>query len=333
MSATVTLTKERDVNMTENKQPQVVVVGGGTGMPVLLRGLKNLPIQLTSLVTVADDGGSTGRIRNEMAIPAPGDIRNVIAALSDAEPMLLELFQHRFNVGNGLSGHSLGNLLLAAMATITGNFNKGIKEISRVLNVKGKIYPISNDNMSLHARMTDGTVISGESNIPLSNKYIERVFLSPQPVEPLPNAIRALERADLIVIAPGSLYTSIMPTIIMPGVADAIQHAKAKVVYVCNVMTQAGETTGYTASDHVQAIFDHIGKGTIDSIVVHNEPIKKAVRAVYAEENAEPVVYDIERLLEMGLQIIEGDIIDHSQSTLRHDNDKVAKLLYSIIDK
>ncbi len=156
--------------------PKITAIGGGTGMPVLLRGLKDLPVELTAVVTVADDGGSTGRIRSEMEIPAPGDIRNVIAALSDAEPMLLELFQHRFQQGNGLTGHSLGNLLLAAMTSMTGNFNQGIKEISRVLNVKGKIYPISNDNMSLHAIMEDGEIIHGESNIPLSGKRIKRIF-------------------------------------------------------------------------------------------------------------------------------------------------------------
>ncbi|MEC5425381.1 YvcK family protein [Virgibacillus sp. C22-A2] len=316
----------------EKSLPRVVVIGGGTGMPVLLRGLKNLPIHLTALVTVADDGGSTGRLRNEMAIPAPGDIRNVIAALSDAEPMLLELFQHRFAVGNGLSGHSMGNLLLAAMTSITGNFYTGIKEISRVLNVKGKIYPISNENMSLHAKMEDGSIVSGESNIPLSNKRIKRVFLSPQPVQPLPNAVRAIEKADLVVIAPGSLYTSILPTMIMPQIYEVMRDAAAKVVYVCNVMTQAGETTGYTASEHVQAISNHIGADCVDAIVVHNEPISKAVRAVYAEENAEPVIYDTDRLLDMGLQIIEGDIIDYSQATLRHDTQKISKLLYSIID-
>ncbi|MGJ9457591.1 gluconeogenesis factor YvcK family protein [Oceanobacillus sp. CF4.6] len=318
--------------MSKQKLPRVVVIGGGTGMPVLLRGLKNLPIELTALVTVADDGGSTGRIRNEMAIPAPGDIRNVIAALSDAEPMLLELFQHRFSEGNGLSGHSMGNLLLAAMTSVTGNFNTGIKEISRVLNVKGKIYPISNENMSLHAEMEDGTIVSGESSIPLSNKRIKRVFIRPQPVKPLPNAVRAIDAADLVVISPGSLYTSIMPNLIIPQVKEALRDTKAKVVYVCNVMTQAGETTGYSASDHVRAISDHIGSECLDAIVVNNEVIDKSIRAVYAEENAEPVEYDMERLIDMGLEIIEGDIIDHTQFMLRHDNNKIAKLLYSVME-
>ena len=256
--------------MTEMKLPRVVVIGGGTGMPVLLRGLKNLEIDLTALVTVADDGGSTGRIRNEMAIPAPGDIRNVIAALSDAEPMLLDLFQHRFSVGNGLSGHSMGNLLLAAMTSITGDFFDGIKEISRVLNVKGNIYPISNHNITLQAKYTDGTIVSGESKIPLENKRIERVFIHPDTIEPLGEAILAIEKADLVVISPGSLYTSIMPNLIIPKVGDALRDTQGKVVYVCNVMTQSGETTGYTASDHIQAIYNHIGKGSVDAIVVHN---------------------------------------------------------------
>ncbi|WP_099159915.1 gluconeogenesis factor YvcK family protein [Virgibacillus ndiopensis] len=318
--------------MNKEQLPKVVVIGGGTGMPVLLRGLKSLPIHLTALVTVADDGGSTGRLRTEMDIPAPGDIRNVIAALSDAEPMLLDLFQHRFANGNGLSGHSMGNLLLAALTSITGDFYTGIKEISRVLNVKGKIYPISNESMSLHAKMEDGTIVSGESNIPLVKKRIESVFLSPQSIQPLPNAVRAINNADLVVISPGSLYTSILPNLIIPKIDIALNNSKGKVVYVCNVMTQAGETTGFTASDHVQAIRNHVGNECVDSIVVHNEPISESVRDVYAEENAEPVVYDTEQLLEMNLQIIEGDIIDHSKSTLRHDTHKIAKLLYSLID-
>ncbi|GAA0446436.1 gluconeogenesis morphogenetic factor [Lentibacillus halophilus] len=301
-------------------------------MPVLLRGLKNLPIDLTALVTVADDGGSTGRLRHTMGMPAPGDIRNVIAALSDAEPMLLDLFQHRFAEGNGLTGHSMGNLLLAAMTSLTGDFFTGIKEISRVLNVKGTIYPISNQSMSLHARMTDGTIVSGESNIPLANKKIERIFLRPEPVQPLPNAVEAVRNADLVVVAPGSLYTSILPNMIIPQMIGALKHAKGNVVYICNVMTQAGETTGYTAADHVEAIRHHIGESCIDTIVVHNEPISQRVRNVYAEENASPVVYDTDRLVDMGLEIIEGDIINPSKTTLRHDTEKVANLLYSIIN-
>ncbi|MFQ3544870.1 YvcK family protein [Halobacillus rhizosphaerae] len=317
--------------MTNTTEPRVVVIGGGTGMPVLLRGLKYFPIHLSAIVTVADDGGSSGRLRKEMEIPAPGDIRNVVAALSEAEPMLLDLFQHRFKNGNGLSGHSMGNLLLAAMASMTGDFYHGIKEISRVLNVKGSIYPIANHSMNLHAEMDDGTVVTGESTIPQQNKRIKRVYLSPLPVKPLPEAIEAIKAADLIVIAPGSLYTSILPNIIIPEIGQALRETKAKVTYVCNVMTQEGETSGYTAADHVQALFDHIGEDCIHSIIVHNVPIAKRVRKVYAEENAEPVVYDIDRIKNMGLKVVEEDIIDQSQSMLRHDTTKLAQLIYSML--
>ena len=319
--------------MTEQNLPRIVVIGGGTGMPVLLRGLKNLPIKLKALVTVADDGGSTGRIRNDLAIPAPGDIRNVIAAMSEVEPMLVQLFQHRFADGNDLSGHSMGNLLLAAMTSITGDFYTGIKEISRVLNVKGKIYPISKENISLCAEMKDGSIVEGESNIPLSGKEIKRVFLNPEDVLPLPNAIKAIETADLIVISPGSLFTSIMPNLIIPQIGEVLQKAKAKIVYVCNVMTQAGETTGFSASDHVQAIINHVGNNVIDAVVVNREKIAPEIRDIYAGENAEPVVYDVERLLDMGLEIIEGDIIDYSRGTIRHDTEKIANLLFSLIKK
>lgn len=320
--------------MQHGKRPQVAVIGGGTGMPVILRGLKNLPVDLKALVTVADDGGSSGRLRSELEIPAPGDVRNCLAALSDAEPMLLDLFQHRFKKAeNGLAGHSMGNLLLAAMASVTGDFYTGIKEISRVLSVKGEIYPITNESMCLIAEMEDGSSVCGESNIPLSGKKIKRVFLRPEHIRPLPNAVEALLNADMIVISPGSLYTSILPNLIFPEIDQAIRETQAKIVYICNVMTQKGETTGYKASDHIQAIFDHLGEGTVDAIVVHNEPIAEHMKAIYAEEQAEPVVYDVERLVDMGVEIIEGDIIDHESKTLRHDTDKVAKLIQKLIER
>lgn len=317
----------------QDRKPQVVVIGGGTGMPVLLRGLKDLPIDLKALVTVADDGGSSGRLRSEMGMPAPGDVRNCLAALSDAEPMLLDLFQHRFKEGNGLSGHSMGNLLLAAMSSVSGDFYTGIKEISRVLSVKGKIYPISNESMSLHAEMSDGSIITGESNIPLAGKRIKRVFLSPNPLKPLPHAIKAICDADMVIISPGSLYTSILPNLIFPEIDEALRQTKAKVVYICNVMTQAGETTGYKASDHIQAITDHLGERTVDAIIVHNEPIAKDMQQAYATEKSVPVEYDIEKLINMGIEIIEGDIIDHESQILRHDTQKVARLIYALMER
>ncbi|HEY4602109.1 MAG TPA: YvcK family protein [Cerasibacillus sp.] len=316
---------------TIQDKPRIVVIGGGTGMPVLLRGLKNMPIDLTALVTVADDGGSTGRLRQEIDMPAPGDIRNVIAAMSDVEPILIDLFQHRFSIENGLSGHSMGNLLLAAMASVTGDFYTGVKELSRAFGVKGKIYPISNENLQLHAEMADGTIISGESNIPLARKKIERVYLTPEHAQPFPHAIEAIEQADLVVISPGSLYTSILPNLIIPRIDQALQKTKAKVAYVCNVMTQLGETTNYTAADHAQAIIDHVGDNCLDAIIVHNESISDKMRQRYAIEQAAPVALDRNRLIDMGIEVIEGDIITNQYKTIRHDTEKISTLLYSLV--
>ncbi|SIS43309.1 gluconeogenesis factor YvcK family protein [Salimicrobium flavidum] len=316
------------MRQTDNR---VLVIGGGTGMPVLLRGLKKQPITLSALVTIADDGGSSGKLRSEMEMPAPGDIRNVIAALSEAEPMLLDLFQHRFPDGNGLSGHSMGNLLLAAVTNLSGDFYDGIKQISQVLNVKGNIYPLSKYSMYLHAEMEDGTVVSGESRIPEVNKRIKRVFLSPMPAQPLPEAVEAIRESELIVISPGSLYTSILPNLIIPEVREALRDTEATVTYVCNVMTQEGETSHYSAADHLQAIYDHIGDDVIDSIIVHNQPIRSETRQLYAKENAEPVSYDLDRLRSMNIKIIEEDIIDRSQPVIRHDAEKLSRLLYHML--
>lgn len=315
-----------------SKRKQVTVIGGGTGMPVLLRGLKHYPIDLSAIVTVADDGGSSGRLRTEMSMPAPGDIRNVIAALAEVEPMMGKLFQHRFTNGEGLNGHSMGNLILAAMTAVTGDFYTGIKEISRVFKVKGRIYPVTNQNLFLNAEMHDGEIIHGESKIPLTNKRIRRVFVEPKAAKPLPEAIEAVKKSDLVIISPGSLYTSTLPNLVVPQIANALRDTKAQVVYVCNIMTQAGETAGYTAADHAQAIIEHIGEGRLDKIIVHNKKITEAVQKQYEEENARPVTYDKERLMSLGLEIIEHDIIDEKQRYLRHDRKKVARLLWSLID-
>src|SRR5699024_5627228 len=195
---------------------------------------------------------------------------------------------------------------------------------------KGNIIPIVNESVELHAEMEDGTIVEGESNIPLANKKIKRIYIKPSNLQPASNVLQVIEEADLIVISPGSLYTSILPNLVIPHVADAIKKTHAKVVYVCNVMTQAGETTSYTASNHVQAIYNHLGAGIIDSIIVHNEPIEKSIRQRYAEQMAEPVINDTAELQKLGLQVIERDIIDHGQMTLRHDTKKVATLLYEI---
>lgn len=211
-----------------SNRPNVVIIGGGTGLSVLLRGLKVYPVDITAIVTVADDGGSSGRLRDELSIPPPGDIRNVLAALSDVEPLVENLFQHRFNKGNSLTGHSLGNLILAAMTNITGDFFHAVTEMSKVLNVRGKVLPAANKSVVLHAEMEDGTIVSGESKIPYSGKKIKRVFLSPETIEPLEEAIDVIRKADLILIGPGSLYTSILPNLLVPKLGDEVCKAKAK---------------------------------------------------------------------------------------------------------
>jgi uncharacterized cofD-like protein len=311
--------------------PRVVIIGGGTGLPVLLRGLKQYPVDITAIVTVADDGGSSGRIREDLQIPPPGDIRNVLAALSDVEPLVEEMFQHRFKTSNELSGHSLGNLILAAMTSITGNFVHAIQEMSKVLNVRGKVLPAANQNVVLHAEMEDGTVVSGESKIPFSGKRIHRVFLSPEKIKPLPETLLAIKQADLIVMGPGSLYTSILPNLLVPGLGEEVCKANGKKVYICNLMTQAGETHDFTASDHVKAIYDHMGACFIDMILVNNENIPENVQLRYHEELAKPVIYDMDRLEALGLKVIQGEIVSHEKDVIRHDTKKVAEILFNII--
>lgn len=317
--------------MSQLGQPRIVIIGGGTGLPVLLRGLKKYPLDITAVVTVADDGGSSGRLRDDLHIPPPGDIRNVLAALSDVEPLIEEMFQHRFTTSNELSGHSLGNLILAAMTSITGNFAHAIQEMSKVLNVHGKVLPAANQNVVLHAQLEDGAVVSGESKIPYSGKKIQKVFLTPEEITPLPETIQAIRQADCIIIGPGSLYTSILPNLLVPQLGEEVCRSKAKKVYICNLMTQAGETHGYTAADHVKAIYDHMNCAFIDTILVNNEEIPADVQLRYNQELAHPVQYDLPCLYELGLEVLHGDIADLENGALRHDPKKVAEILYNLI--
>ncbi len=215
-----------------NKKPKIAIFGGGTGLSVLLRGLKHKPVDITAIVTVADDGGSSGRLRDELQIPPPGDIRNVLAALSDVEPLVENLFQHRFNKGSDLTGHSLGNLILAAMTNITGDFFHAVTEMSKVLNVRGRVLPAANTSVVLHAEMEDGQVVSGESTIPSYGQRIKRVFLTPEKIDPLPETIDVIRQADLIIIGPGSLYTSILPNLLVPKIGEEVVKAAAKKVYM-----------------------------------------------------------------------------------------------------
>jgi uncharacterized cofD-like protein len=312
-------------------QPRIVVIGGGTGLPVLLRGLKQYPVDITAIVTVADDGGSSGRIREDLHIPPPGDVRNVLAALSDVEPLVEEMFQHRFKTSNELSGHSLGNLILAAMTSITGNFVHAIQEMSKVLNVRGRVLPAANQSVVLHAEMEDGAIVSGESKIPYSGKKIKKVFMTPKNIRPLPETIQAIRQADLIILGPGSLYTSILPNLLVPRLGDEVCKSHAKKVYICNLMTQAGETHGYAASDHVRALYDHMSCAFINTILVNNEEVPPDVQLRYKEELANPVAYDLPQLSDLGLEVVHADIAYLENGALRHDPKKVAKILYNLL--
>jgi uncharacterized cofD-like protein len=317
--------------MKQHGQPRIVIIGGGTGLPVLLRGLKQYPADITAIVTVADDGGSSGRLRDDLHIPPPGDIRNVLAALSDVEPLIEEMFQHRFKTSNELSGHSLGNLILAAMTSITGDFVHAIQEMSKVLNVHGKVLPAANVSVVLNAEFEDGTIISGESKIPYSGKRISKVFLTPNDIRPLPETIHEIRNADMIILGPGSLYTSILPNLLVPILGQEVRRSKAKKVYICNLMTQAGETFGFTASDHVKALYDHLGFGFIDTILINNEEIPKDVQLRYNRELAYPVYYDLPALDALGLEVVAADIAVLENGALRHDPKKVAEILYNLL--
>ncbi len=310
---------------------RVVAIGGGTGLSTILRGLKKLNIDLTAIVTVADDGGSSGMLREEMQMPPPGDIRNVLVALAEREPLFMQLFQHRFKNGHHLAGHSLGNLIIAAMQEITGDFVTAVQTLSRVFRVRGRVLPAANHSIGLVAEMTDGTVVKGESNIPKARKRIARLSLSPEKIEALPEAVEAVKQADLIVVGPGSLYTSILPNLLVPGIREGLLDSKAKMVYICNVMTQPGETDGYTAEDHVQAIYDHVGHSLFDVVVVNRGEIPQDVLKQYALEDAFPVQYQSGSLDKLTGRVIEDQLF-MINNYLRHDADKVAQIVLRCLD-
>ncbi|TLS49367.1 YvcK family protein [Paenibacillus antri] len=295
----------------------------------MLRGLKKKPVDITAIVTVADDGGSSGRLRDELQMPPPGDIRSVISALAESEPLLSEMLQYRFSNGTGLAGHSLGNLILAALRDITGDFVTGVRELSRVLAVRGSVLPASHDSIVLSARMADGAVVEGESKITKYGGRIERVSLLPPDVEPLPEAIEAIREADAIVLGPGSLYTSIIPNLLVPGITDAIRASDAAKVYICNVMTQPGETDGYSVADHVNAIAGHVGGPLFDTVIVNNSDIPRRVRSLYAEKGADVVRLDLETLAALGYRTIADELILF-QGVLRHDANKLSHHIYRL---
>ena len=312
------------------KGPNVTVVGGGHGLSVLLRGIKAATSNVTAVVTVADDGGSSGRLREEFGIIPPGDLRNCLVALADTEPLMEKLFQYRFKGESELAGHSFGNLFIAAMNEVTGDMEQALRESSKVLAVKGQVLPASKDHVRLDAIMEDGTVVEGESQIPEVHKKIHRVRLFPEQVQPVQSALDALTNADAIILGPGSLYTSIMPNLLVDGVAEAIRKSKAIKIYICNVMSQPGETDGYTASMHAKAIIDHGGKGIIDYMLVNDSPISPEMQDYYAAKGAYPVEVDEDAINALGVGFVKADIINEKE-LIRHDPDKLSKAVMNMV--
>ena len=308
---------------------KVVAIGGGTGLSMLLRGVKRYTSNITAIVTVGDDGGSSGRLRNEMGILPPGDIRNCIAALGDDEDLITELFQYRFKTGEGLEGHSFGNLFLTALCSITGNMVKAIKESASVLNIRGVVLPATLDDMKLGAEFEDGRVIHGESNIPEAHGQIKKLFTEPENCEALPEAIDAIGDADLIILGPGSLYTSVIPNLLVNGIVEAIMKSKAKKIYVCNIMTQPGETTDYTVASHINALFQHAkGNKIVDAVLV-NDILPDNISEGYAKSGSIPVRLDMENINPIGIEVVSQKLIQESKEGLvRHSSNRVARAIH-----
>jgi len=305
--------------------PRVVAIGGGTGLSTLLMGLKQYTNNITAIVTVCDDGGSSGRLREEFGIIPPGDIRNCIAALADEQDLITALFQYRFKQGHGLEGHSFGNLFLSVLCSITGNMVQAVKESSKVLNIRGQVLPASLDNLVLVAEMQDGTIVRGESHITEAQSSIRRLTCEPASPQPVPEVLEALQKAELVILGPGSLYTSVLPNLLIPEVAQALDKAHAVKVYVCNVMTQPGETDAFSVGDHLQVLADHCpGKKLIDAVLVNNWIPERLVE-LYATYGSVPVLIDRDRIHEMDIAIIERVLVDEGDTSIRHNPKRLSR--------
>ncbi|HEX7224677.1 MAG TPA: gluconeogenesis factor YvcK family protein [Candidatus Limnocylindria bacterium] len=302
--------------------PRIVAMGGGTGLSTLLRGIKGYSANITAVVAVADDGGSSGQLRQQLGIIPPGDIRNCIAALADAEPLMTQLMQYRFPAGSGLDNHAFGNLFIAAMTAVTGDFEEAVRESNRVLAVRGQVLPATSVPLNLSARLFSGRTLHGQSDITTAGEPIERVFIEPDDVRANGEALERILEAEMIVIGPGSLFSSILPNLLIADVRDALRAAPGIRVYVCNVATQAGETPDMTASAHLRALFDHVGDDLIDYVIVNRSTDARRP----AGWRARPVEVDVRRLEELPVVIIEEDVIDPLNAH-RHDPAKLAAAL------
>lgn len=316
------------------KGPKIVVIGGGTGLSTMLRGLKYYTSNITAIVTVADDGGGSGELREDLGILPPGDIRNCILALADTEPLMEELLQYRFTDGK-LKNQSFGNLFLAAMDGISANFEEAVQKMSSVLAVTGKVIPVTLDNMVLKAKLKDGSIVQGESSIPKEalkkGSPISHIFIEPENAKPLEEAIKAIEEADAIILGPGSLYTSIIPNLLVKDIAREVKKSEALKIYISNIMTQPGETDGYSVSDHVKAIYKHIHGEILDYVIVNSGKIDEALEKRYRDEGSTLVKSDENELKKMDISIIESDFIKIQKGYIRHDAEKLASILVETI--
>jgi uncharacterized cofD-like protein len=309
--------------------PKIVVIGGGSGLSALLKGLKEYTSNLTAIVTVGDDGGSSGRLRRELGILPPGDIRNCLVALAEKEDIMEELFSYRFDTGT-LAGHSLGNLFLAGLAGRFGDFQKGIEQIGKVFALRGEVYPSTLSQITLNAYFEDGRSINGETAIRTTPGKIKVLKIMPQDCQPLPGALAAIEDADLIVLGPGSLYTSIIPNLLVKGLRDKIALAKAPCIYVCNIMTEPGETDHYTVTDHLKVIIEHGGKDLVDAVMAARENISQQVRERYQAEGAEIVDGDATEIEKLGVRYFEGSFYTGGE-VVRHNSNKLAKEILRLL--
>jgi len=340
---------------------KIVSMGGGTGLSTLLRGLKGYiregawngdilqmvlersfgeqspaVTELSAIVTVSDDGGSSGRLRREFQVLAPGDIRNCMVALSEDEALLSRLFQYRFATGGGLKGHSFGNLFLTALTGVTGDFQEAVKVSGEVLAIRGHIFPSTMSNVTLAAVLEDGRTVKGETQISRSKSRIARVRLVPANCRPLPQTLEAIRHADVITVGPGSLFTSLIPNLLVRGVAQEIARSSAARIFICNLMTQPGETTSFSAADHLRAICNHCDALLFDYVLVNTAPISPAARRRYATTRSQPVTVDREEMEKLGARVIEGDFVSEKQSGpasarwVRHDSDRLAKAVLDV---
>jgi len=311
------------------KGAAIAAFGGGTGLHSLLKGVKAFTDNITAIVAVSDDGGSSGRLRKEFDILPPGDIRNCLVALADEESLLADLFRYRFE-NSDLGGHSFGNIFITALTKITGDFGKAIQLASRILSVRGRVLPSTLDRISLEAVHEDGTKTTGEANISRSSRRIRRLNLRPSPGAPTPEVLEAVRGADLLVFGPGSLFTSVLPPMLNAGMVDEIKASRAKKIYVCNIMTQAGETEGFTVADHVESIYRNTAENLFDCIIINNGAPPEDVLARYAAEGANPVAIDRDRLARWKATLVIEDLL-FMQAYARHDPAKLAGAIMKIL--